>query len=139
MKIDDVKALWAIRRHAAADAAQQLAQADAKRANADRAIATFRSRVGDEAQRAQGLGLSQALTLWYGAAAERLHGLETVATERADQASAAKESLRVAMTEAERVGTVTEQLETQRRARIARRAQDHADELGLRRRARRPR
>jgi hypothetical protein len=139
MKIDDVRALWAVRRHAADDAAQQAAQADAQRADAERALARFRAHLGDEVQRAQGLGLSPSLALWYGAAAARLHDLETVAVVRAGQAAAARESLRVAMTEAERIGTVSEQLETQRRARIARHAQDRTDELGLRRQPRRPR
>ena len=139
MKIEDVRALWAVRRHAADDAAQQVAQADARRTDAERALARFRAHVGDEVQRAQGLGLSPSLALWYGAAATRLHDLETLAVERAGQAAAARESLSVAMTEAERVGTVSEQLETQRRARIARHAQDRTDELGLRRRPRPPR
>jgi hypothetical protein len=139
MKIDDVRALWAIRRHAADDAAQQLVRADAQRADADRALADFRVQLGDEAQRAQGLKLSQSLALWYGAAARCLHDLEAVAMARADQAAAARESLRAAMTEAERIGTVSEQLERQRRAKVARHAQDHMDELGLRRRSRRPR
>ena len=139
MKLDDVRALWAVRRHAADDVAKQVAQADARRADAERALATFRAHVGDEVQRAQGLGLSPPLALWYGAAATRLHDLETVAVERAGQAAAARGALREAMTEAERIGTVSEQLETQRRARIARHAQDRTDELGLRRQPRRPR
>jgi nucleotidyltransferase/DNA polymerase involved in DNA repair len=135
MKIDDVKALWAIRRHAADAAAQQLVRADAQRADADRALADFRARMEDEAQRAQGLGLSQSLALWYRAAARRLHDLQTVSVERADQAVSARDVLRAAMTEAERIGTVSEQLERQRRTRVARHAQGEMDEAGLRRRA----
>ncbi|HEX5077961.1 MAG TPA: hypothetical protein VFV80_02345, partial [Geminicoccaceae bacterium] len=61
MNIDDVKALRAIRRHAADEAALRAAQADAQRADAHRTLATFRIDLGDEAQRAQGLGLSRAL------------------------------------------------------------------------------
>jgi hypothetical protein len=139
MKIDDVRALWAVRRHAADDAAQQAAQADAERAAAEQALATFRAHLGDEVQRAQGLALSLSLARWYGAAAAHLHALQSVAVARAGQAAQARESLRAAMTEAERIGTLTEQLETQRRARISRHAQERADELGLRRRLPRPR
>jgi hypothetical protein len=39
------------------------------------------------------------------------------------------------MTEAERIGTVSEQLERQRRTWVARHAQGEMDEAGLRRRA----
>jgi hypothetical protein len=134
MKIDDVKALWAIRRHAADAAAQELEQADAQRADADRALAEFQVRMGDEAQRAQGLGLSRSLALWYGAAARRLHDLQTACVSHADVAAAARDALRVAMTEAERIGTVSEQLERQRRIRTARQAQGKLDEAGLGRR-----
>ena len=136
MKIDDVKALWAIRRHAADDAAQQLTEADAQRAHADSTLVAFRAQVGDEVQRAQGLGLSRTLALWYEAAARRLHDLEAAAVRRAGQAAVAREALRTAMTEAERIGTVSHQLEAQRRIRIARLAQGQMDELGLRRRSR---
>jgi DNA-binding transcriptional regulator YdaS (Cro superfamily) len=138
MNIDDVKALQAIRRRAADEAAQEVAQADAQRADADHALATFRSRVGDETRRAQGLGLSPALALWYRAAAKRLHELEIFAIERADQASIARESLRSAAIEAERIDTVSEQLEAERRAEIARQAQGDMDELALRRRSQDP-
>jgi hypothetical protein len=137
MNIDDVKALRAIRRHAADEAAQRAAHADAQHADADRALATFRIDMGDEARRAQGLGLSRALALWYRAAAKRLHDLEIFAVERADQASTARESLRSAAIEAERIDTVSEQLEAKRRAEIARQAQGDMDELALRRRSRR--
>jgi flagellar export protein FliJ len=135
VKIDDVKTLWAIRRHAADRAAQQLAQADAQRADAERRLAMFRAQVDDEAQRAHGLDLSQALAPWCRAAAGRLRDLETSAVAHTDQAAAARESLRAATTEAERLGTVSEQLETQRRIETARQAQARMDELGLRRRS----
>jgi hypothetical protein len=138
MNIDDVKALQAIRRRAADEAAQEVAQADAQRADADHALATFRTRLGDEVRRAQGLGLSPVLATWYRAAAKRLHELEIFATERADQASTARESLRSAAIEAERIDTVSDQLEAQRRAEIARQAQGDMDELALRRRSRDP-
>jgi hypothetical protein len=138
MNIDDVKALLAIRRRAADEAAQEAVQADAQRADADHALATFRTRVVDEAQRAQGLGLSPVLALWYRAAAKRLHELEMFAIERADQASTAWESLRSAAIEAERIDTVSEQLEAERRAEIERRAQGDMDELALRRRSQYP-
>jgi hypothetical protein len=136
MKIDDVKALWAIRRHAADDAAQQLTEADAQRARADSTLVAFRAQVANEMQRAQGLGLSRTLALWYAAAARRLHDLEAMAVRRAGEAAVAREALRSAMTEAERIGTVSRQLETQRRIRIARLAQGQMDELALRRRSR---
>jgi hypothetical protein len=139
MKIDDVRALWAVRRYAADAAAQEAARADAERADAERALASFHAQVGEEARRAEGLALSPALALWYDAAVNRLLDLATVALERAGQAAAAHESLRAAITETERMGTLTEQLETQRRARIGRRAQEGTDELGLRRRPRPPR
>jgi flagellar biosynthesis chaperone FliJ len=138
MNIDDVKALLAIRRRAADEAAQEAVQADAQRADADHALATFRTRVVDEAQRAQGLGLSPVLALWYRAAAKRLHELEMFAIERANQASTARESLRSAAIEAERIDTVSEQLEAERRAEIERRAQGDMDELALRRRSHDP-
>jgi hypothetical protein len=138
MNIDDVKALLAIRRRAADEAAQEAVQADAQRADADHALATFRTRVVDEAQRAQGLGLSPVLALWYRAAAKRLHELEMLTIERADQASTAWESLRSAAIEAERIDTVSEQLEAERRAEIERRAQGDMDELALRRRSQYP-
>ena len=138
MNIDDVKALRAIRRRAADEAAQEVAQADAQRADADHALATFRTRVGDEVRRAQGLGLSPVLATWYRAAAKRLHELEILAIERADQASTARESLRSAAIDAERIDTVSEQLEAERRAEIARQAQGDMDELALRRRSQDP-
>jgi hypothetical protein len=138
MNIDDVKALRAIRRRAADEAAQEVAQADAQRADADHALAAFRTRMGDEVRRAQGLGLSPVLALWYRAAAKRLHELERFAIERADQASTARESLRSAAIEAERIDTVSEQLEAERRAEIERQAQDDMDELALRRRSHDP-
>ncbi len=138
MNIDDVKALRAIRRRAADEAAQEVAQADAQRADADHALATFRTRMGDEVRRAQGLGLSPVLVTWYRAAAKRLHELEIFAIERADQASTARESLRSAAIEAERIDTVSEQLEAGRRAEIARQAQGDMDELALRRRSQDP-
>jgi flagellar biosynthesis chaperone FliJ len=138
MNIDDVKALLAIRRRAADEAAQEAVQADAQRADADHALATFRIRVVDEAQRAQGLGLSPVLALWYRAAAKRLHELEMFAIERANQANTARESLRSAAIEAERIDTVSEQLEAERRAEIERRAQGDMDELALRRRSHDP-
>ena len=138
MNIDDVKALRAIRRRAADEAAQEMAQADAQRADADHALATFRTRVGDEVRRAQGLGLSPVLATWYRAAAKRLHELEILAIERADQASTARESLRSAAIEAERIDTVSEQLEAGRRAEIARQAQGDMDELTRRRRSQDP-
>ena len=72
MNIDDVKALRAIRRHAADEAALRAADADAQRDSAHRALSTFRIDMGNEAHRAQGLGLSRALALWYHAAAKRL-------------------------------------------------------------------
>jgi hypothetical protein len=137
MNIDDVRALRAIRRRAADEAAQRLANADAQHADADRALATFRIDMGDEAQRAQGLGLSRALALWYRAAAKRLHDLEAMAVERAHQALDARESLRSAAIEAERLDTVSEQLEARRRVEVARQAQEDMDELALRRRSRR--
>jgi hypothetical protein len=137
MNIHDVKALRAIRRRAADEAAQGVVQADAQRADADHALATFRTDMGDEAQRAQGLGLSRALALWYRAAAKRLHDLEASAVERADQAITARESLRFAAIEAERIDTVSEQLEAKRRLAIARQVQSDMDELALRRRSRR--
>ncbi|MGH6915996.1 MAG: hypothetical protein ACREH3_20080, partial [Geminicoccales bacterium] len=136
MNIDDVKALRAIRRQAADEAAQRVAHADAQHADAHRALATFRIDMGDEAQRAQGLGLSRALALWYRAAAQRLHDLEASAVERADQAVTARESLRAAAIEAERLDTVSEQLEAKRRLERARQAQGDTDELALRRRSR---
>lgn len=136
MNIHDVKALRAIRRRAADAAAQGVVQADAQRADADHALATFRTDMGDEAQRAQGLGLSRALALWYRAAAKRLHDLEASAVERAHQAFTARETHRFAAIEAERLDTVSEQLEARRRLEIARRAQDDMDELALRRRSR---
>jgi hypothetical protein len=136
MKIDDVKALWAIRRHAADDAAQQLTEADAQRARADSTLVAFRAQVANEMQRAQGLGLSRTLALWYAAAARRLHDLEAMAVRRAGEAAVAREALRSTMTEAERIGTVSRQLETQRRIRIARLAQGQMDKLALRRRSR---
>jgi flagellar biosynthesis chaperone FliJ len=136
MNIDDVRTLRAIRRQAADEAAQRLAHADAQRADAHRALATFRVDMGDEAERAQKLGLSRALALWYGAAAKRLHDLEAFAIERAHQAITARESLRSAAIEAEQVDTVSEQLEAKRRLEIARQAQDDMDELALRRRPR---
>jgi hypothetical protein len=138
MNIDDVKVLQTIRRRAADEAAQEVAQADAQRADADHALATFRTRLGDEVRRAQGLGLSPVLATWYRAAAKRLHELEIFAIERADQASTARESLRSAAIEAERIDTVSEQLEAKRRAEIARQAQGDMDELALRRRSRDP-
>jgi hypothetical protein len=138
MNIDDVKALRAIRRRAADEAAQEAVQADAQRADADHALATFRTRVVDEVRRAQGLGLSPDLALWYRAAAKRLHELEIFAIERADQASTARESLRSAAIEAERIDTVSGQLEAERRAEIARQAQGDMDELALRRRSHDP-
>jgi hypothetical protein len=137
MNIDDVKALQAIRRHAADEAAQRVAQADAEQADARRALATFRSDMGKEARRAQALGLSRSLALWYRAAAKRLHDLEASLIERADQAVSARQSLRSAAIEAERLDTVSEQLEAKRRAEIARQAQGDLDELALRRRSRR--
>jgi hypothetical protein len=137
MNIDDVKALRAIRRQAAAEAAQRVAYADARRAEARRALATFRTDMGDEAQRAQGLGLSRALALWYRAAAKSLHDLEASAIERTDQAIAARESLRAAAIEAERLDTVSDQLDATRRRDMARQAQGAMDELALRRRSRR--
>lgn len=136
MNIHDVKALRAIRRRAADEAAQGVVQADAQRADADHALATFRTDMGDEAQRAQALGLSRALALWYRAAAKRLHDLEASAVERAHQALTARESARSAAIEAERLDTVSEQLEAGRRLETARRAQDDMDELALRRRFR---
>jgi flagellar biosynthesis chaperone FliJ len=138
MNIDDVKTLRAIRRRAADEAAQEVLQADAQRADADHALASFRTRVGDEVRRAQGLGLSPVLALWYRAAAKRLHELEISAIERADQASTARESLRSAAIEAERIDTVSEQLEAKRRVEIARQAQGDMDELALRRRSHDP-
>lgn len=138
MNIDDVKALQTIRRRAADEAAHEVAQADAQRADADHALATFRTRLGDEVRRAQGLGLSPVLATWYRAAAKRLHELEIFAIERADQASTARESLRSAAIEAERIDTMSEQLEAKRRAEIARQAQGDMDELALRRRSRDP-
>jgi predicted sugar kinase len=137
MNIDDVRALRAIRRQAADEAAQRVADADAQQADAHRALATFRIDMGDEVQRAQGLGLSCALALWYGAAAKRLHDLEASAIERTHYATTARESLRSAAIEAERLDTVSEQLEGKRRLEIARKAQDDMDELALRRRSRR--
>jgi hypothetical protein len=137
MSIHDVKALRAIRRRAADEAAQGVVQADAQRADADHALATFRTDMGDEAQRAQGLGLSRALALWYRAAAKRLHDLEASAVERADQAITARESLRFAAIEAERIDTVSEQLEAKRRLEIARQVQSDMDEVALRRRSHR--
>jgi hypothetical protein len=107
MNIDDVRALRAIRRRAADEAAQRLADADAQQADADRALATFRTDMGDEAQRAQGLGLSRALALWYRTAAKRLHELEATAVERAHQVLTARESLQSAAIEAERLDTVS--------------------------------
>jgi hypothetical protein len=133
MKIDDVKALWAIRRHAADHAAQQLGQADARRVEAERTLATYRARVDDEARQVHDLDLSRALAPWYRAAAGRLRDLEASAAERTDQAAAARESLLAATTEAERIGTVAEQLETERRVETARQAQAQMDALGLRR------
>jgi hypothetical protein len=138
MNIDDIKALRAIRRRAADEAAQEAVQADAQRADADHALATFRTHVVDEARRAQGLGLSPVLALWYRAAAKRLHELEMFAIERADQASIARESLRSAAIEAERIDTVSEQLEAERRTEIERQAQGDMDELALRRRSQDP-
>jgi hypothetical protein len=137
MNIDDVKALRAIRRHAADEAAQRVIQADAQQADAHRALTTFRIDMGDEAQRAQGLGLSRTLALWYRAAAKHLHDLEASLVERADQAITARESLRAAAIEAERLDTVSEQLEVKRRAEMARQAQGDMDEVTLRRRSRR--
>jgi hypothetical protein len=137
MNIDDVKALRAIRRQAADEAAQRVAYADAQRAEARRALATFRTDMGDEAQRAQGLGLSRALALWYRSAAKSLHDLEASAIERTDQAIAARESLRAAAIEAERLDTVSDQLDATRRRDMARQAQGAMDELALRRRSRR--
>jgi hypothetical protein len=137
MNIDDVNALRAIRRQAADEAAQRVAHADAEHADADRALASFRIDMGDEAQRAQGLGLSRALALWYRAAAKRLHDLEAFALERADHATTARESLRAAAIEAERLDTVSEQLEANRRLEMTRQAQSDMDELALRRRSRR--
>jgi hypothetical protein len=134
VKIDDVKALWAIRRHAADHAAQQLAQADARRIEAERTLATYRAQVDDEARDAQDLDLSRALAPWCRAAAGRLRDLEAAAAERTDQAAAARKSLLAATTEAERLGTVAEQLETERRIETARQAQARMDALGLRRR-----
>jgi flagellar biosynthesis chaperone FliJ len=93
--------------------------------------------MGDEAQRAQGLGLSRALALWYRAAAKSLHDLEASAIERTDQAIAARESLRAAAIEAERLDTVSDQLDATRRRDMARQAQGAMDELALRRRSRR--
>ncbi len=135
MNIDDVRALRAIRRHAADEAAQLAAQADAQHSDADRAVAVFRTDMGDEAQRAQGLGLSRTLALWYRAAATRLRDLEASATACADQATTARAALRAAAIEAERLDTVSEQLEARRRLELARQAQDEMDELTLRRRA----
>jgi hypothetical protein len=138
MNIDDVRALRAIRRQAADEAAQRVADADAQHAEARSALATFRTGMRDEAQRAQGLGLSRALALWYRGAAKCLHDLEAFAIERSDQAVAARETLRSAAVEAERLDTVSEQLETKRRLEMARQAQGVMDELALRRRFRRP-
>jgi hypothetical protein len=138
MNIDDVKALRAIRRRAADEAAQEMAQADAQRADADHALAVFRTCMGEEVRRAQGLGPSPVLATWYRAAAKRLHELEIFAVERADQASTARESLRSAAIEAERIDTVSEQREAKRRAEIARQAQGDTDELALRRRSQDP-
>jgi hypothetical protein len=136
MNIHDVKALQAIRRRAADEAAQGVVQADAQRADADHALATFRIDMGDEAQRAQGLGLSQAVALWYRAAAKRLHDLEASAVERAHQAITARQFLRSAAIEAERLDTVSEQLEAKRRLDLARQVQNDMDEVALRRRSR---
>jgi hypothetical protein len=83
----------------------------------------------------QGLGLSRALALWYRAAANRLHDLEASAVDRAHQAFTARESARSAAIEAERLDTVSDQLEARRRLEVARRAQDDMDELALRRRS----
>jgi hypothetical protein len=138
MNIHDVKALQAIRRCAADEAAQGVVQADAQRADAEHALATFRTDMGDEAQRAQGLGLSQAVALWYRAAAKRLHDLEASAVERARQAMTARQFLRSAAIEAERLDTVSEQLEAKRRLDLARQMQNDMDELALRRRSHGP-
>lgn len=135
MNIHEIKALRAIRRRAADEAAQDVVQADAQRADADHALATFRTDIEDEAQR--GLSPSCALALWYRAAAKRLHDLETSAIACADQAITARETLRSAAIEAERLDTVSEQLEAERRLEITRQAQDHMDELALRGRRRR--
>jgi hypothetical protein len=139
MKINDVKTLWAVRRHAADEAAQQLARADAQRTDAERAVATFRAHVGDEVQRAQGLGLSETLALWYDTAGRRLHDLRAAAATSADGVAAARELLRIAMTEAERVGTVSEQLQARRRVQASRRAQGEMDEQAQGVRSRRTR
>jgi hypothetical protein len=138
MKLDDARALRAIRRHAADEAAQQAAHADAQHADASDAVVAFRTDMGDEAMRAQGLGLSRALALWYRAAASRLQDLEASEVRRADEAVTARESLRSAAVEAERMDTVSEQLETRRRQELARRAQGELDEAALRRSRRFP-
>ena len=137
MNIHDVRALRAIRRRAADEAAQGVVQADAQRADADHALASFRTDMGDEAQRAQGLLPTRTLAAWYRAAAKCLHELEACAVERADEATAAREALRSAALEAERLDTVSEQLEAKRRLEMARQVQSDMDELALRRRSRR--
>jgi hypothetical protein len=139
MNIHDVKVLRAIRRCAADEAAQAVVQADAERADADHAVVSFRADMGDEAQRAQALLPTRALAVWYRAAAKSLHELEASAVERADQAIAAREALRSAAIEAERLDTVSEQLEAKRRVEMARQVQDDMDELALRRRSPRSR
>jgi hypothetical protein len=60
---------------------------------------------------------------------------EASAVDRAHQAFTARESARSAAIEAERLDTVSDQLEARRRLEVARRAQDDMDELALRRRS----
>jgi hypothetical protein len=73
------------------------------------------------------------LTCWYRAAEHHLDGLEAAASRLAGEADLARETLGVAMKEAERVKTVTAELVTERRAKASKRVQEQLDESALRR------
>ena len=133
MKVEDIKNLWLIAQHSADLAARDVSYADARRTAAEHALADCKQGVAKEAGGAQSPGVLASLTLWYRAAARRIHDLGREATERAAQAAEARESLHVAMIEVKRVETLAAELEDDRRAEATRKAQQELDEVALRR------
>jgi hypothetical protein len=134
MKLDDVIELWRLRQRAADAAAREAAQASTRRAEAEAALAAHEETVANEIAQAPGLGLWHVLGAWYQAAERRLHELRDEAGRRDREAAVARESLRAAVTDAERFETVAGELSVERRAEAARRAQLAQDEAALRRR-----
>ncbi|MGH6944603.1 MAG: flagellar FliJ family protein [Geminicoccaceae bacterium] len=133
MKIEDIKNLWLIAQHAADIAAQDVSFADTQRAVAEHVLADCKQGVAKEAHRAQSVGILGSLTIWYRAAACRIHDLGLEVAERAAQAASARESLHAAMIEMKRVETIAAEFEGARRAEAARKAQQELDEVALRR------